>query len=191
MKLRRGMTLIEMMVALVLTGIVALLAYGSVQAGLDSAGRIEGYQRKGESQVLLRSLVTDALRHPADAPDGSGTAFEVLQVTGGGEALRFVSRGVSGPLGAGHLWRVEVGPSSQGLAFNAAALDGDVAPVRGIIPSLRSMMVRVLRSSDDGEWQSEWKSTRQFPVAVEIVLRDSLGVVAGAPLVVQLGPGLR
>ena len=190
MKTHRGFTLIEMIVAIALTGIVALLAYGSMQAGLDSASRIERYRRGNESEVLMRSLVTDALRHPSDAPGGSAS-FEIVNVPGtqgaSGDMLRFVSRGVSGALGAGDLWRVQLGQSSRGLQFGATSLDGDAAPIAGAIPSIKSMSVRVLGSTSDVAWRSGWESTRQFPAAVEISFRDSLGALAGPPRVVGTG----
>ena len=143
-----GFTLIEVIVAIVLTGIVTLLAYGSVQAGLDSANRIEAYRRTTESEALVRSLVSDALRHPADAPDG--TSFEIAQTAESGDVLRFVSRGVSGPLGAGELWRVEIAPSAKGLEFSALPLEGDISPIRGKVPSLGSIDVHVLGAADRG-----------------------------------------
>ncbi|MEO5904393.1 MAG: prepilin-type N-terminal cleavage/methylation domain-containing protein [Gemmatimonadaceae bacterium] len=185
----RGFTLIELIVSIVLTGLVALLAYGSVQAGLDSAGRIETYRRTSESEALARSLIADALRHPADAP--SGESFEILSTVESGDVLQFVSRGVSGPLGAGQLWRVEISPSPHGLQFSAVPLEGILSTIRGGVASLRSIDVRVMRAADEVEWQDHWESTRQFPTAVEITFRDSLGAVAGSPLVVTTGLGAR
>jgi len=185
----RGFTLIELIVSIVLTGIVALLAYGSVQAGLDSAGRIEVYRRTTESEALTRALIADALRHPSDAP--SGQSFEIARTVESGDVLRFTSRGVSGPLGAGQLWRVEIGPSAQGLQFSAVPLEGHLSPIRGSAASLRSIDVRVLRAADDAEWQDHWESTRQFPSAVEISFRDSSGAASGSRLIVATGLGAR
>lgn len=179
---RRGFTLIELMVSIVLTGLVAMLAYGSVQAGLDSSARIETYRRTSESEALTRSLIADALRHVSDAP--SGASFEIQRTVESGDILRFVSRGVSGPLGAGAVWRVEIGPSANGLQFNAVPLEGNLNSISGSVASIRSISVRVLRAPDDNEWQDHWESTRQFPAAIEISFVDSHGASSGLPLMV-------
>lgn len=184
-----GFTLIEIMVSIVLTGLVAMLAYGSVQVGLDSSARIETYRRTTESEALTRSLIADALRHVSDAP--SGASFEIERTVESGDVLRFVSRGVSGPLGAGALWRVEIGPSAAGLQFSAVPLEGNLNPIRGSVASLRAISVLVLRASDDAEWQDRWESTRQFPTAVEISFRDSDGAPSGSPLMVTTALSVR
>ena len=189
MKRRTGFTLIELIVSVALTGIVALLAYGSVQAGLDSASRIETYRRTSESEALTRSLIADALRHPSDAP--SGESFEIVRTVESGSVLRFVSRGVSGPLGAGQLWRVELAPSAKGLQFSAVPLEDALPPISGSVSGLRSIDVRVLGAADDAQWQDHWESTRQFPAAVEIAFHDSRGGLSGSPLLVATGLGSR
>lgn len=178
---RRGFTLIELMVSIVLTGLVAMLAYGSVQAGLDSSARIDEYRRTNESEALTRSLIADALRHLSEAP--SGASFEIERTVESGDVLRFVSRGVSGSLGVGALWRVEIAPSAKGLQFSAVPLEGDLNPIQGRVASLRSISVRVLRAPDAADWQDRWESTRQFPAAVEISFRDASGVLSGPPLI--------
>ncbi len=186
MKTRPAFTLIELIVGITLTGTVALLAYGTVQAGLDSAERLDRYRLSGESVALVRSLIGDALRHPSDPPAGEGASFEMMRY-GESDALRFVSRGVSGPLGAGGLWRVEIRPSGHGIELSATSLDGGASPITGNVPALRSMSVRVRRAADDTGWQNYWESIRQFPTAVEISFRDSLGAIAGPQLIVTTG----
>ncbi len=180
---RCGFTLIELIVAITLTGIVALLAYGSVNAGLDSAERVDRYRKDSEGVALMRSLVGNALRHPSDAPFGKGLSFELVHGSGS-DALRFVSRGVSGPLGAGELWRVELLPSSHGLQFSATSLDQDATPIIGTVTALRSIAVRVRSPDDRMTWQNHWDPTQQFPSGVEISFRDSAGTIASPPLIV-------
>ena len=186
---RRGFTLIELMVALVLTGLVSLIAYGSIQAAIDSTERLTLQRQTVESEAMLRTLVSDALRHPADSPDGN-PSFELVSFAGNrGNGIQFVSRGVSGPLGAGQLWRVALRPTASGLELDAISLES-AASIRGHIPNLASIDVRVLRAVDDPAWQDHWESTQQFPSLVEISFRDTLGK-SGVPLIVQTGFGAR
>lgn len=188
MRQRRGFTLIELMVALVLTGIVSLVAYGSIQAAIDSSERLTRQRDTIESEAMMRTLISDALRHPADSPDGD-PAFKLVAGAGDrGNGIEFVSRGISGPLGAGQLWRVALRPTTLGLEVDAIALDGSPASIRGQLPNLASIDVRVLRAGDDRAWQDHWEATQQFPSAVEISFRDSSGR-SGAPLIVQTGFG--
>ena len=188
MKRKRGFTLIELMVALVLTGIVSLIAYGSVQAAIDSAERLTRQRETVESEAMVRTLLSDALRHPADSPDGK-PAFAMLTTAGNrGSEIQFVSRGVGGSLGVGPLWRVAVRSTTGGLELDAISLERSPASIRGRIPNVASIIVRVLRSVDDRAWQDHWESPQQFPSAVEISFRDSFGRT-GAPLIVQTGFG--
>jgi prepilin-type N-terminal cleavage/methylation domain-containing protein len=190
MRNRRGFTLIELMVALVLTGIVSLIAYGSIQAAIDSSERLTLQRQTVESEAMVRSLVSDALRHPADSPDGE-PAFELVRFAGNrGNGIQFVSRGVSGSPGTGQLWRVALRPTTSGLELDAISLEGSPASIRGQIPNITSIDVRVLRAVDDPAWQDHWESTQQFPSAVEISFRDS-AEKSGAPLIVQTGFGAR
>ena len=187
---RRGFSLIELIVALTLSGIVALLAYGSIQAGLENVGRLDNYRRNSESVTLMRSLLESALRHPSDPPAGGGSAFEISS-NSRGTILGFVSRGITGPPGAGELWRVAIQPSPHGLEFSARSLENGMAPIVGSAPALKSFSVRVLRFTDDVAWQDHWESTGQFPAAVEISFRDSTGAVTGPPLLVSTALGVR
>jgi prepilin-type N-terminal cleavage/methylation domain-containing protein len=187
---RRGFTLVELMVALVLTGIVSLVAYGSIQAAIDSSARLSKQRETVESEAMVRTLVSDALRHPADSPDGD-VAFALVSFAGNrGNGIEFVSRGISGSLGAGQLWRVALRPVAGGLELDAISLGGSPASIRGTIASVAKIGVRVLRAADDRVWQDHWESTQQFPSAVEISFQDSLGRHV-APLVVQTGFGVR
>ncbi|HUQ48408.1 MAG TPA: prepilin-type N-terminal cleavage/methylation domain-containing protein [Gemmatimonadaceae bacterium] len=188
-KRRYGFTLIELMVALVLTGIVSLIAYGSIQAGIDSTDRLAMQRQTVESEALVRVMVSDALRHPADSPDGN-PAFELLSFAGNrGDGIQFVTRGVSGVPGAGQLWRVALRPSASGVELEAISLES-AASIRTHLPNLSSIDVRVLRAVDDMAWQDRWQSTQQFPAVVEISFNDLFGK-SGPPFIVQTGLGER
>lgn len=187
MKPRIAFTLIEVTVAIALTGLVSLLAYASLGAGLDSARRLNSYRRATEAEALVRVLVSDALRHPYDAPAGGPSSFQLMRsVTGEGDVIRFVTRGIRPPLGASSLWLATIGPSSRGLRFHATPLENaDDLPVEAVVPSIVAMRVRVLRDSSVLQWESEWTSNRQVPSLVQLAFQDSTGSVTGPTLIVK------
>jgi prepilin-type N-terminal cleavage/methylation domain-containing protein len=117
---RVGFTLLEVMVAIVITGVVALLAYGTARAGFDTSDRLEGFRTTLEAQMIVRSLLLNALRHP---PEGGGAAMnDVLFTIEDGtsadgvpmDGLRFLSRGITPPLGAVAVSSVEDRVVSRG-----------------------------------------------------------------------------
>lgn len=188
MKIHQAFTLIEIAIAIVITGVVALLAYGSVQAGFDSGDRIERHRTEVESAALLRSVVVDALRHPAAA---SGSVASSFSVTQGGEAglnddrLQFVSRGVSPPHGAGALWNVVLEPTATGLRFSAHPLEPtSELPLVSMLPGIRGMRVRVIASDSDPVWRTGWESRNLVPRAIELRFFDVRNQEVGAPTVV-------
>ena len=73
--MRRAFTLIEVLLALVITGLVVTLAYGTAQAGFDTQARLAEYRVVGESDAVVRSLLSDALRHAVDGVRGGEAVF--------------------------------------------------------------------------------------------------------------------
>src|SRR5579872_1419180 len=67
---RSAFTLIEIMVALVITSLVALLAYGVAQVGYDARARVVGHLRDVESARAFRILLSDAMRN-VRTPEGT------------------------------------------------------------------------------------------------------------------------
>jgi prepilin-type N-terminal cleavage/methylation domain-containing protein len=194
---RRGFTLFELMVAIVVTSVVVLLAYGTLQAGLDADARLGAHQSTVAAEVQLRAMLVDALRHPADAPQDGALAFEVRRgVAAGGssaDTLRFFSRGVVAPLGTSEPWDVALVPTPGGVRFIARPLGPAAqATVVATVAELRGVRVRTLaQSSLGGGWTDGWTGDRGFPDAVEITLADSAGRMTGPPVVVTVGGGVR
>ena len=190
MRKQHGFTLIEVMIALVISGIVALLSFGTMQAGFDSRDRLDRYRRNAESVATMRAFLVDALRHPADAGAAGYPAFEMNPPAGANGlnagALRFVSRGVTSPLGAGARWLVTVAAASDGLHFSAEPLDdATLGRIASVVPAIKSMRVQVMAEGTQPEWRDDWTSTRQTPAAVRLEMTGADGAPVGAPLVVQ------
>lgn len=166
---RRGFTLVEIIVAIVLTASVALIAYGSAQAGFDTADRLENYHRGAESEALMRGLVADGLLHLSDAPAGGPATFRITHTAGSSDIVSFVTRGVASPFGAGSLWMMTLAPSPGGLALRGEPLeDTSAAPIEAVAAGLTAIIVRAVRPDETGEWVRDWDSPRQTPAAVEI-----------------------
>jgi prepilin-type N-terminal cleavage/methylation domain-containing protein len=192
MSRRTGFTLFEVMVALVLTSIVALLAYGTASAGFDSNEQLADYRNNVEAQVIVRALLVDALRHPVE---GGGLAMNdtlfILEDRSNEEgvpvdAIRFVSRGVSAPLGTSETWIVTLAPSTEGIRFSALPTGTNaLAPIDALIGNAHGLNVRVLDRSADLEWSDRWDVPGRLPAAVALELFSSRGERMGAPLVVH------
>lgn len=88
----RGFTLIELMVALTLTTLVAMLAYGGLQITLDSWQRAEARQQAMELRSLSQSLLRRLLESPV--PFSVTDDEEVAQAAFRGDegTLLFVAR---------------------------------------------------------------------------------------------------
>src|SRR2546430_16640617 len=88
-----GFTLLEVMLAIVLTGVVALLAYGAAQVSYDAHARLSADLRALQEARALRELLQDALRsaRAPQRPDDPRFALHAGRLSfvtaGGGPAL--------------------------------------------------------------------------------------------------------
>ncbi|MEO5588486.1 MAG: prepilin-type N-terminal cleavage/methylation domain-containing protein [Gemmatimonadaceae bacterium] len=184
---RGGFTLLELMLAIVITGLVTLIAYSAITVGLDTQERVERHRREAQSRALFRPFISDALRHIADVA-GTGTpVFLISAVVGptGGESVTFLTRGVQSPLGSSGLWRLTLIPSAMGLHVQADPLeDASRSKISSVIPGVTALRLRILATRQDKVWVSNWDATRQQPYAVKIELLDSGGRMFDSPLVV-------
>jgi general secretion pathway protein J len=192
MKVRVGFTLIEVMVAIILTSVVALLAYGTAHAGLDTQKRIERFRTSAEAHVIVRDLLTSALRHPVE---GGGFAMNDTlftiddRISADGlpiNAVRFVSSGVVAPLGATSLWLVTIEPGLEGVRIAALPLRSeDAQPIVALLTDVHGLRARVLDRTADTEWQNRWDVVGRVPAAVALEFLTERGEPAGPELVVH------
>ena len=160
---RRGFTLIELMVALVLTGMIALTAYVALEAGASTRERVEGPMAQRERAILGRAMLEDALRHAVD--DGnSGAPFARAGDAANGDVLSFTTRGIIPPLGASGRWRVIV---RQGR-LEATPLDEAGPRFVAVLPGVRALRAMTLQS---GEWRESLATIDHVPPVVRIEFR--------------------
>ncbi len=177
---RRGFTLIEIVVALVITGVVALTSYAALDAGIGTRQRIDGPLRDRESTQLARTMLEDALRHVVDR-GLEGEAF-ARNEGGAGDVLAFNTRGIVAPLGGSALWRVEM----RGGTLRALPVDEPGPELRAELTDVRAIEVATL--GPDG-WRRDAAPLDRMPDAVRVDFVTRAGAPPLAPVVVRLTGG--
>jgi len=170
---KRGFTLLEVLVAIVLLGIVVLLVYGTAGATLDTERRLAEWRQGFQTSRAWQATIEDALRNAYPAPARGDTAFllETEYAAGGRpmDRLRFVTAGAFPPLTPDADWEVTLEATASGLALLATPI-GVAAPPRLILgrPEIRGLDVRVLTWGQAGQWSERWQFPSLIPVAVEL-----------------------
>lgn len=187
MSARRGFTLVEVMIALLIGSVVVLLAYSTLQAGLDVQQRVTVSRDADASTTAMRALLADAIRHAVagDADDPRG-----LHVDGGADgqaALTFVTRGVEAPMGGTGAWQVSLGTGAAGLTLSAASRDRSRTPLRITESATRRLAFRFLPIASE-EWRARWDDATRLPEAVEVRFLDAQGRDVMPPLLARTAP---
>ena len=177
---RRAFTLIEVLVALVITGLVVTLAYGTAQAGFDTEARLSEYRMVGESDAVVRSLLSDALRHAVNGVRGGDAVFDLTDRRLGdgtpNDSLRFTTRGVVPPLGTSGSWSVQVWSAGGALhlsAYPETNAPAELAPVQARLTGVRGLDVQVLGRGMAAVWLDGWVERDLAPDAISFaVVRD-------------------
>jgi prepilin-type N-terminal cleavage/methylation domain-containing protein len=183
--MRRAFTLVEVIVALTIAGVIALAARAAIVGGLDTQERLEEHTARSEAEVRFRSLAVSALRHMTDAPTPGAQAFvirDTVTEAGPSHIVEFYSRGLGLPAGTGSPALVRLAPSVEGLTISAHAPNGALN-FYGDLTS--SVAVRARVQTLAGEWVAAWPRSLQLPATVVIELvPKSDGTGAPVPIVV-------
>jgi general secretion pathway protein J len=190
----RGFTLLEVLVAVAIFGVLAALAYGTLSRTLDNAERLE--ERSGRMEALQRAvrfLVEDFRQlapRPVRADLGDVMAPALFTSVQSDYAVELTHGGWGNPAGLprGTLqrvaWRVQEG---ELVRYHWTVLDRtlDNQPAaRVLLDGVVSLAFRFML--DNGEWAGEWPPEslqgppgwRYRPRAVEIVLEtEQEGVI--------------
>ncbi len=187
-----GFTLLELMVAIVLAGVVALLVYGAAGAAVDAQSRLEQRRLALRSARAWQAIVEDALRNARPAPTRQDTAFVIEdRVDAAGrpaDRLAFVTAGSLPPLTADADWRVVLQSSGGALYLTAAPVGVDAPPRSVIAPAgVTGVDVRVLSVTREPEWIDEWRFPRIVPRAIQLTYWTEQGPLAPVRLNLPLG----
>ncbi len=166
--MRRGFTLLEIVVALTIAGLIALAVRATLSAGMDIEERVQRHVAHTEGDARFRALLTQALRHMADAPAPGIAPFTMRDTMVDGVAssvLEFYSRGLAASAGSGSAMHVRVAPAADGLTIEGRGAGGTLA-LSGVAPGIRAIRARLRTPA--GDWVAVWPHTLQHPSAVEI-----------------------
>ena len=182
---RVAFTLLEIMVAIVLTSIVVAVAYAMAQAGIDARARLTSHLHATQSARAAREILRDALRNARAAENAGDPRGGVLLSN---DTLTFVAAGGAAPLDPDYDWRFTIAPGRGGLTVTAVAL-GHTHPaaVTFNVPEVTRWMVWML-APDGRTWRTDWTEPVLMPRAVVIGFWNG-NHLSGLPLHIALWPG--
>jgi general secretion pathway protein J len=184
----RGFTLVEMMVALFIFGMIAsasvLLLRQSVEAEARSAVRLEEMGDIRRFSAIMAQDMTLMLPRPSRDAVGSD---RVALLSGDGLLLGFTRQvpQIDPQAGVSSLQRVEWA-LNDGRLTRAIAPKADGAVTQAPVAILEGIDSATLRFRDKkGLWQTDWRPQRtdELPIAIELTLAQAGN--PGAPLVLQ------
>ena len=201
---RRGFTIVELVVALTLSGIVALAAIGAMGVATDASARLRADRRLATSGLTARAQLAGWLR--------SATLLQGTEPFVGTRRAGAESRLDELTFAVADGGALHPGPRRLRLLVDrdpATPVDGLVAelsPLRGastrtdtveIAPGVVGLALRYRAGAPARTgWVERWSSTRELPAAVELRLRPATtdatakgSALLGVPLVTPVGWG--
>jgi len=183
MRRRAAFTMVEVLIALVVTGMMAGLAYAASAAGLATQDQLDRYQDGAGSEAVVRALLADAVRHQVTGVRGGSDVFVLSdRVAADGapaDSMHLTTRGMQAPLGASDAWAVDAWRrgdtlhlEAHPLAEGARATGTTVAPapVRARLAGVRGFDVQLLGRGPVAAWRPDWPDGDVAPDAVVVTL---------------------
>lgn len=193
MRNRPGFTLLELMLAVVITSVVALLVYGTVQVGLDTRERLAERLVTEQAHRSVRVILGDALRNvrrPVGVDDSIFILRRGMNAFGRpADTLSFLTGGSIPPLTSDSDWMVSLAAGDSGVTIWARPI-GAMLPARLVarLTGVSGLEVRVRRVGADSSWTAEWPTQGALPGAVAITFWSDSGII-GPPLRTALVAG--
>ncbi|MEQ1692922.1 MAG: prepilin-type N-terminal cleavage/methylation domain-containing protein [Gemmatimonas sp.] len=187
---RAGFTLLEVVLALMLTAVSVTIAGSALRTATTARERISEHQDTLEREARLRSMLTDMLRHAPRAESVAEPLLRVLRAPDGSQQLVFLSQGVRAPFGTGPTWRVTVHAADSGLVLDAQPIGAtrEIATIHAVVRSVREFTVQLLDRGgglDAAQWRTDWPLMQSRPTTIALGFGDE---TARPPLVVALDP---
>jgi len=188
---RPGFSLIELMIALVVTSLIASLAYSVARAGNDTSERLSSHQREGEATAVTFQLIADAVRHAEPGVRGGTDVFEVTNVVGPAgtrsSELTLLTRGIVAPLGSSELWTVHLETTRAGLTIEAGPVSNSEPRIRTVLRNVGALQVRALPRGTGASWTTDWPTPDIAPTAVELTFVTQSAARPLPPLIARVG----
>jgi prepilin-type N-terminal cleavage/methylation domain-containing protein len=190
---RTGFTLIEVLVSIVLTSVVALLVYGAAAVARDTQARTGAELRSLHHALTMRLLLETALAGAGSAPFAPDSVFVLESRSGTGglpqDRLTFVTSGDLPPLNPGVEWLVRLALTPAGLCLYGKPF-GTRLPERILAkaPGVTGLAIRVRDGGFGVGWSRTWEFPDALPDAVELTYWTQAGPV-GVPIRVALPLG--
>ncbi|WP_309670455.1 prepilin-type N-terminal cleavage/methylation domain-containing protein [Gemmatimonas sp.] len=188
---RGGFTLLEVIVAITVTGLALTTAGMALSAARHTAARIQTHEVRTEADSRVRALLTDMLRH-APLTEQVDMPLLVVDRANGAPSLRFLSTGVREPYGTGAVWQVEVALRDSTLEVRATPTGRDIgaSPLVATLSPVTRLDVRVLEhgtAMSSPTWRADWPIAQDRPRAIELTWNHESDRSA-MPLRVVLAP---
>lgn len=178
-----GFTLLEVIVAVLLTSLVVILGFSAAKVSFDGSTRLGLDLRRLQSGRAVRQVLGDALRNAQPAQQPTDQGFQLQN-----DRLTFMAAAGASPLDPDYDWLITVGPADGRVEFAARPLGhAPPAEVRFTLPQVTRWDVRVMVPGSTAGWLREWPSGTMMPRAVEMKFWND-SVPLGPPLRVTLVP---
>lgn len=151
--------------AVVVTGIVVLVAYGAAQVSFEARARLGWALQNVQGSRATRELLQDALRN-ARAPQRPAEPGFTLD----DDRLSFVASGAGPPFDPDYDWQITVQPDSAGVVLVAVPTGrAPAAQVAFRLPGVTRWDVQVL-APGGAQWLRQWRSSFTTPRAISITM---------------------
>jgi prepilin-type N-terminal cleavage/methylation domain-containing protein len=200
-----GMTLIEVLVGLTITGVVMGVAYAAFASILDHRERAAEAHREIARAAAVRAALADWISGARLTAEEDGTEMRGLdgEYQGNGDAeLSFLTTAVTPLEGGQTLVRLFIDRDEstleRGLTAELAEWRGTSSKRIEVEPLATGLSLRYLSSvSGDVVWYPSWVSSSVLPLAVELTLSadadhnggDGLAPLIRLPILVPLRAG--
>lgn len=171
---RRAFTLVEVLVALVLTGLVTTVAYAALQGGIDTRERLDRHRDHAEALTRIQGLASNALRHALPGVRGGTATFTVSRGTQA-DSVHWLTRGMAEPLGTTAAWSVSLWIVGDSLHLAASPVDGQGLAVQASVAGMASLRVRTLSRGTFATWVDGWPEPAIAPTAVQLTWEEAGG----------------
>lgn len=198
---RHGLTLLELVVALALTGAAIAAGAGALGTLIDRQSAAAEQSHAAESVIAVRREVArwiSGARVVPDRPDQSFRGIDGVAESGADDALTFLTSADT-PLGTSEtlvllsIDRDSLTPE-RGLVARLSNASGQSARRLDLVPGAIELDLHYFtRTLAGGRWFPGWISTSALPSAVELRLAaapgDSLAAILQLPIVVSFETG--